>query len=271
MPWTAYIDGGARGNPGPAAAGVHIRNDSGQVVFSGGLFLGHKTNNEAEYAGLLHALDLLQAAGATDAIIHSDSELLVRQMQGKYRVKAPNLKPLFDRAAARAGRFNHCAFQHVPRERNREADGLANQAMDAVAHVIEVDTLHLASQMQGPAPAPTPTSTAVPSAGKVRSHGGQSTSAHVPGTAPATRGAVMLAVVKPPKSGGCPAGMRAAQVFAFSQVVPAGLCVEACAEVIEAVRSMRSVLEDGSGPLEPMMVTCQRPECGAVFQLSAGR
>jgi ribonuclease HI len=279
MPYVAHVDGGARGNPGPSAAGVHLTDESGTVILAAGLFLGHKTNNEAEYTGLLQGLELLAAAGARHVIIRSDSELLVRQMQGAYRVKAPNLKPLFDRAGSRAARFDKCEFQHVPRERNKDADRLANLAMDAVADVVEVDTLGLFAKVARPSvtatPAPLFPSQPGPAASRSLQPGSASSQRGAPAPTPVSqtpsRGDISLRVVKPPKPGICPAHMRAGAVFVFTDVVPAGLCVDACATAIDAVAALRSVLQDGGGPLEPMTVTCQRPDCGAVFQLQAGR
>lgn len=273
MPYTAYIDGGARGNPGPSGAGVHILDDGGKVVFSAGLFLGHKTNNEAEYAGLLQALDLLAAAGAGTVLIRSDSELLVRQMQGSYRVKAPNLKPLFENAAARAARFKACRFEHVRREQNKDADRLANAAMDAVGDVVEVDVPGLAGKADRPVVAPTP-ARAVGGAARRAGDSGERSSASrgVASQAGTLRGAVAVSVVKAPAGGRCPAGMRAGAVFTFSDVVPAGMCLEACSTVIDAVLALRAMAQDDDeAPLEPMTITCQRPDCGAVFQLRAGR
>jgi ribonuclease HI len=265
MTWTASIDGGARGNPGPAAAGIHISDPSGSVVFSGGLFLGHKTSNEAEYAGLLSALDLLNAAGADDVTIRSDSELLVRQMQGRYRVKAPNLQPLYDRATTALRRLGRCEFIHVRREENKQADTLANQAMDAVDDVIVADPRGLWSGLDKPAPAGRPAT--LPSS---RTAGGTPiTSSTAPSrtAARATAGAIVVAVVKAPKPGTCPAGTRAGQTFIFTETTPAGLCVEACAAVIDAVAALQSTPGATDASTTPITVTCGHPECSAVFQL----
>lgn len=146
MPWTAYIDGGARGNPGPAGVGVEIRNSDGDVVFSGGFFLGRQTNNAAEYAGLLAALDLLARAKADPIEIVSDSQLMVRQINGEYRVKAPQLKVFYMEARRRLEGFNGWAMRHVYREENTAADGRANEAMDMGEDVIATDTLKLTSE-----------------------------------------------------------------------------------------------------------------------------
>ena len=127
----AYIDGGARGNPGPAGYGVRIEDEMGELIteFSG--FLGSATNNVAEYNGLLAALRYAREHGHRKVRIKSDSELLVKQMRGEYRVKNPGLQPLYVRARLLVAQLDRVRFEHVPRERNKEADRLSNLGMDA--------------------------------------------------------------------------------------------------------------------------------------------
>jgi len=127
---TAYIDGGARGNPGPAGFGVQIQDADGAVVHEiyGGL--GIATNNVAEYNGLLAALRWTAEHGHHQLHICADSELLVRQMRGEYKVKNEGLKPLFLHAIALIGRIGDVTFEHVRREYNTEADRLSNLGMD---------------------------------------------------------------------------------------------------------------------------------------------
>ncbi len=129
---TVHIDGGARGNPGPAGWGVVVTNDSGEVQaeLRGGL--ERATNNEAEYSALLAALDWCARQGARRVHIKSDSLLLVQQMLGNYRVKSQGLRPLHGRAKLLEARFGHVSFEFVPRERNVKADRLANLAMDEI-------------------------------------------------------------------------------------------------------------------------------------------
>ena len=126
----AYIDGGARGNPGPAGYGVRIEDEMGGLIteFSG--FLGSATNNVAEYNGLLAALRYAREQGHRKVRIKSDSELLVKQMRGEYRVKNPGLQPLFQHARTLAEDFDRIVYEHVRREQNKDADRLANIAMD---------------------------------------------------------------------------------------------------------------------------------------------
>jgi len=125
------IDGGSRGNPGPAGAGVVIRAaDDGTVLQQAGVFLGTATNNVAEYRGLIEGLRRAETLGAKQIEVLSDSELLVRQMNGQYRVKNAGLKPLFEKANSLAGRFDRFSIRHVRREQNTLADEMANKAMN---------------------------------------------------------------------------------------------------------------------------------------------
>jgi probable phosphoglycerate mutase len=126
----AYIDGGARGNPGPAGYGVHLEGIDGLVIaeLHGGL--GNATNNVAEYNGLLAALRYAAEHGHRQVRIRADSELLVRQMRGEYRVKHAGLKPLFLEACSLIRRIGDVTFEHVRREFNKDADRLSNLGMD---------------------------------------------------------------------------------------------------------------------------------------------
>ena len=124
----AFVDGASRGNPGPAGYGVFIRTD-GEVIEVCG-FLGTTTNNVAEYAGLLEALEVARDEGATELEVISDSLLLVKQMHGEYRVKHPNLVPLFLRARTLVRSFKRFSIRHTLRAGNKEADRLANIAVD---------------------------------------------------------------------------------------------------------------------------------------------
>jgi ribonuclease HI len=131
--WVLRTDGGSRGNPGPAGAGFVLEAPDGVVAARGGRFLGECTNNVAEYEALLWGLAVaLEHPGAVSAglTVYADSELLVKQMRGEYRVKHPNLKPLHERASRLAARFASVRYLHVRREHNEESYGLANEAMD---------------------------------------------------------------------------------------------------------------------------------------------
>ena len=128
-------DGGSRGNPGPAGAGVVIKNDQGSTVFAGGFYLGTATNNVAEYEGLVRALDVAEELGASELDVLCDSELLVKQVNGQYRVKNAKLRVLYEQAVAKIEGFDRVSVGHVFREANSQADGLANRAMDSKADV----------------------------------------------------------------------------------------------------------------------------------------
>src|SRR5216684_5457233 len=126
----ANIDGGSRGNPGPASYGVVIRDPRGEVVAKLKKYIGRSTNNVAEYYGLIAALDYAQQHGIRALRVESDSELLVRQMRGQYKVKSPELRPLYERARKMSQTFDLFKIDHVYREQNAEADALANEALD---------------------------------------------------------------------------------------------------------------------------------------------
>ena len=126
----ANIDGGSRGNPGPAAYGVVIRDGRGEIVAKLRKYIGRMTNNVAEYYGLIAALDYAESRGVRAIRVESDSELLVKQMRGQYKVKSEDLRPLFERAQKMSKAFDSFRIEHVYREQNREADALANEALD---------------------------------------------------------------------------------------------------------------------------------------------
>lgn len=125
---TAWIDGASRGNPGEAGFGALIETGDGQVEIIG--FLGRATNNVAEYAGLLAVLTWAERNGVAHLLLHSDSQLLVRQFNGMYRVKAPHLKPIHREAQSLRKRIPRVEARHVPRGENNHADELANRAID---------------------------------------------------------------------------------------------------------------------------------------------
>jgi ribonuclease HI len=126
----AYTDGGARGNPGPAGYGVVITRDDEELVAEFGGALGRTTNNVAEYQALLAALRFAVEGSHKRLLVRSDSQLLVRQMKGEYRVKHPGLQPLHREALRLASRLDSVKFEYIPRALNGRADWLANQAMD---------------------------------------------------------------------------------------------------------------------------------------------
>ncbi len=126
----ANIDGGSRGNPGPAAYGVVLADAQGKTLAKLKKYIGRNTNNVAEYYGLIAALDYAQSHAIRALRVESDSELLVKQMRGQYKVKSEELRPLFERAHKMAEGLESFRIDHVYREQNRKADALVNEALD---------------------------------------------------------------------------------------------------------------------------------------------
>ena len=125
-----YTDGGSRGNPGPAAAGFILKDKNGNQLLARGLFLGETTNNFAEYTAIVKSLEAAKQLDAAKVTIFSDSELLVRQLNGQYKVKSDSLRPLFQQALKLLNSFEDWKVEHITREKNQQADELANQAMN---------------------------------------------------------------------------------------------------------------------------------------------
>lgn len=142
MDLIAHIDGGARGNPGPAAIGVVVKNGHGKVLFEEGQCIGKATNNEAEYRALIRLLEVaghsaaIRNSGAKTLRVHCDSKLIVMQVTGVWKIKEPRLRELYNKVQAAK---MHVSFtlriKHVPREENKEADRLVNEALDGAESV----------------------------------------------------------------------------------------------------------------------------------------
>ena len=135
MEITIFADGGSRGNPGPAACGAVLYDEQGAIVREIGVFLGAATNNVAEWHGLIAGLEAAQELGADRVRVRLDSELVVKQMRGEYRVRHPHLIPLHARAKKALTNFDHVDIQHVRRNLNTVADALVNRALDARASI----------------------------------------------------------------------------------------------------------------------------------------
>jgi ribonuclease HI len=129
MPVQIFTDGAARGNPGPAGIGVVIRNDA-EVLVKVSDYIGKATNNVAEYMAFIRGLEEALDMGERNVEVFSDSELLVRQMNGEYKVKNEGLTPLFHHARSLTHKFKHCRIYHTAREENKLADRLANKGID---------------------------------------------------------------------------------------------------------------------------------------------
>ncbi|MEW6250963.1 MAG: ribonuclease HI family protein [Planctomycetota bacterium] len=263
-----HIDGGARGNPGPAGAGVVIRTEKGAPVHEAGYFLGRQTNNAAEYHALIRALQRAQRAAPDALTIYSDSELLVRQLTGDYQVKSPGLAPLFREAQTlllRIGRWN---VRHVRREENTRADELANMAMDRRADVVVFDVDGAAAGV-GPAQpaAPPPRRGAVK---RTASRQGVEAAAVGPFFSPATADAraVHVDIVRQPGPGTCPAGGFTVDEFTVAAALPAGLCIHAAHALVPTLLAMLNTEPEEFAAIPAVTVRCGRPGCGAEFKLS---
>jgi ribonuclease HI len=130
MKAVVHVDGGARGNPGPAAIGAVISTPEGEVLDEASALIGETTNNVAEYRGLLLGLERARALGATEVEIVNDSQLVARQVGGTYKVKQVHLKPLHEEVLATLRNFERWSIRSVPREENTRADALVNEALD---------------------------------------------------------------------------------------------------------------------------------------------
>jgi ribonuclease HI len=125
-----HVDGGSRGNPGPAAAAAVVRSPDGEVLDEAAVAIGRTTNNVAEYRGLLLGLERAAALGATEVEVINDSELIAHQVNGRYKVKHADMKPLHAEALAALRGFERWSIRPVPRAQNADADALVNQALD---------------------------------------------------------------------------------------------------------------------------------------------
>jgi ribonuclease HI len=147
---TVEFDGGSRGNPGPAGIGIVLRAQDGTPLVTLGRFIGRATNNIAEYQALIAGLQKAQELGAKKLIIRGDSELIIKQMRGEYRVRHPELKPLYEEAYHLLHQFKEARLEHNFRHKNALADKLANLAMDKKKEVTEADD----NPLEEPSPTP---------------------------------------------------------------------------------------------------------------------
>ncbi|MBW7905558.1 MAG: reverse transcriptase-like protein [Phycisphaerae bacterium] len=275
MSLVIHIDGGARGNPGPAGAGVVIRAEDGHPIHEAGYFLGTQTNNAAEYLALIRALQRASRCDPQPIAICSDSELLVRQLTGQYRVKNPTLQQLFHEVQVLLLRVSCWTMKHVRREHNRRADELANLAMDRMADVVVFD----ADEAPGKAPLPKeapPTGLASPaslggsSAAPPQVRRGSPASRSAPGASERGPRCVRVTAAVPPADGGCPAGGVAAE-FEVSAALPAGLCTHAAHAILPTLLAVQNTTADEFASVPTLTVRCSRPGCGAAFNLSPVR
>lgn len=228
-----HIDGGSRGNPGPAGAGLVVANaDTGQTLHEAGFYLGRMTNNVAEYHGLLRALDHVEPLKPQAVFIRSDSELMVRQLEGRYRVRNASLRPLYEQARKRLGRLHDWRIEHIKRANNSRADELANLAIDAGADVLGPDFAepHVfentgdGDHPDGPQAGSTPTSD--PQAAPASQRSAQ------PPTSPAAPVPMWDAWLEEPAGRQCPAPPNAGARVQIGPKAPGQFCMFAAAAAL---------------------------------------
>lgn len=263
-----HFDGGSRGNPGPAGAGVVIIDSAADApLFEAGFFLGTQTNNVAEYMGLLHALEHAQAFGKVRLQLRSDSELLVRQLTGEYRVKNPALAKLYEEAQRRLLKFDRWQVQHVRREFNSRADQLANLAMDKRQTVIVLGQAADPGAAAPPA-GETGETTADASSAKPAAQAAAKRPATPPleSTAPHDDRRVLVSCSSPPQA--CPAGkpFEGERVEVGVQV-PAGVCVFAAHALLPTVLAIRNTEAGEVAQVPTLTVRCTHPDCRAAFRV----
>ncbi len=261
MELEAYIDGGARGNPGPAAAGVALLC-GGERLLEAGYFLGNQTNNVAEYMALIFALRLAIEVGARVVVVMSDSELLVRQMTGEYRVRSETLAPLHAQAQQLLLRIDRWSIKHVRREQNRRADQLVNLALDRNADVIEFD--------RRPGARGRPDAVDARDTGRASAAGGSCGAAGPEPSVVDVRGdarRVRVAVSVPPGKV-CEAPPGGVGDLYVGDALPAGLCLHAAHALLPTLLALRGVPPGEAAGTPVMTLRCMRGGCGAVFQLS---
>ncbi len=246
-----HVDGGSRGNPGPAGAGVVIADEHGRRVHEGAYFYARLTNNEAEYHALVRALERVERLADEPVLIRSDSELLVRQLTGEYQVKSPRLLPLVHRVQSLLIRRPRWSIEHVPRERNRRADELANLAMDRAEDVIVFDD----DGASPPPPSPDPAGPASPDAGAspaARSDSGKR---------------VHVSVHNAPARKRCAAGGCGFEAMSVGHTLPAGVCIYAAHALLPTLIAFQG-MESGELHVAPTLtVRCARTGCDAVFHV----
>lgn len=262
-----HIDGGSRGNPGPAGAGVVIHRDDGVLIHESAHFLGKQTNNAAEYLALIHALRRATCCESTTIRVNSDSQLLVRQITGEYQVKNPKLLEFYEQAQLLLIKVPRWTMRHIPREQNSRADKLANIAMTRGKSVVVFDIEQDAvTTIEAERDAPVP-------------HGAvASDSASPTAKTPAERSlpnderrAVQVVVAEMPNPSTCPALDALSGTISITHTLPAGLCVHAAQALLPTVIAILNMDPSESSAVPTMTVRCSHPECAASFHVSPAR
>lgn len=253
MRLTLNIDGGSRGNPGIAGAGVVIRSDEGELLHEGAYYLGEQTNNSAEYHALLRGLQRAQRLNPETISVCSDSELLVRQMTGAYRVRNEQLAMLHEQAQVLLLRMGRWQMRHIRREQNSRADALANMAMDARRDVLVFD-------VDGPVSVSAVAAQDRP----------QQQTANPPPALDYEDGvrAVRVSVQTAPVATICPAGKCPFDAVTISAALPAGLCVHAAHALLPTLLAMQNTAAGEFLAVPTLSVRCSKRECMACFAVT---
>lgn len=272
-----YVDGGSRGNPGPAGAGVTITTDAGTLIHEAAYYLGRQTSNAAEYHALIRALQRVERCGEHTIAVCSDSELLVRQITGAYRVKSPKLAQLFQQVQLLLLKIPCWNIRHVSREENQRADELANLAIDQQRDVIVFDVDRSAAD----APPPGIRAPSSPDVSSERSTATNESDPHpktptgevsvvATPTADGAR-AARVTLAKAPKPDGCPAGECPCECFTVESALPAGLCIHAAHALLPTILAILNTEPAEFAAVPTLTVRCMRPGCGATFHVSPAR
>jgi ribonuclease HI len=252
------VDGGSRGNPGPAGAGVVIRSEADERIHEGGYFLDIQTNNAAEYLALIRALQRAARCEPQPIMIRSDSELLVRQMTGSYRVKNEKLADLFHEAQLLLLKVSAWQFRHVPREENQRADELANLAMDQRRDVVvfDVESNPLGGASAHSKPRRGTASSSPPPPGPMRC---------------ADDRPVRVALAKPPEPDFCPAGDWFSAPRVVTSLLTDATCVHAAHAIVPTILAIQNTEPAEFSAVPTLTVRCTRNGCGAAFHICPQR
>jgi uncharacterized repeat protein (TIGR04076 family) len=240
-----YVDGGSRGNPGPAACAFIIKTAEGKTLAARGIYLGKATNNVAEYSALVRGVQAVRDLGVKELHIFSDSELMVRQIIGEYQVKSPDLKDLHHEAQRLLLGFDRWQIKHIRRELNSDADSLVNETLDDPEGGSGDEDSDL----------PPEDTFDTPSLETLETKSAEISETPVK---------VLVEVMAASGKGGCPAGMQKGQCFVFTEFFPAGVCIHAAQALLPTILALRHV-PPAKG--KPLTVKCSRPGCKTGFKI----
>lgn len=260
MSLIVHVDGGSRGNPGPAGAGVTISLEDGNLVHEAAYFLGEMTNNSAEYNALIRALQRVEKYDAQTVTVCSDSELLVKQITGEYRVKNPTLARLYEQVQFLLLKLPRWSIRHVRREQNRRADELANMAMDQRRHVLVFDVDPDQAIEADVPPAEKKPATAPPSR-----------ISEPPAVAPGAGQAARVSLVSSDQTANCPAGNWLETPITVEHTLPAEFCVHAAHALVPTILAVVRTNPDEFAAVPTLTVKCTNPKCRATFHVSPTR